>query len=136
MSKEKFERNKPHVNVGTIGHVDHGKTTLTSAITMTLARHNPKITVRSFDSIDNAPEFLARVGVEVGALLKPYQSPGDDIPSVRISALKAMKSDPEARGGVDKRMEAVDTYIPTPKRPLDKPFLMPVEDIFSISGRG
>jgi elongation factor Tu len=226
MSKEKFERNKPHVNVGTIGHVDHGKTTLTAAITMTLAKNNPKIAVRTFDSIDNAPEEKARgitiatahveyetknrhyahvdcpghadyvknmitgaaqmdgailvvsaadgpmpqtrehillarqVGVpsivvalnkcdavddpellelvemEVRDLLKSYKFPGDEIPIVRISALKAMNGDKDAEAGILKLMEEVDRYIPLPVRPLDKPFLMPVEDIFSISGRG
>ncbi len=226
MAKEKFERTKPHVNVGTIGHVDHGKTTLTSAITMTLAKHNPKITVRSFDSIDNAPEEKARgitiatahveyetpkrhyahvdcpghadyvknmitgaaqmdgailvvsaadgpmpqtrehillarqVGVpaivvalnkvdmvddpelldlvelEVRELLSSYQFPGDEIPIVRISALKAMGGDAEAQQGIEALMSAVDEYVPQPKRPLDKPFLMPIEDVFTITGRG
>jgi len=226
MAKEKFERTKPHVNVGTIGHVDHGKTTLTSAITMTLAKHNPKITVRSFDSIDNAPEEKARgitiatahveyetpkrhyahvdcpghadyiknmitgaaqmdgailvvsaadgpmpqtrehillarqVGVpaivvalnkvdmvddpelldlvelEVRELLSSYQFPGDEIPIVRLSALKAMNGDVEAQQGIEALMAAVDDYVPQPKRPLDKPFLMPIEDVFTITGRG
>jgi len=226
MAKEKFERTKPHVNVGTIGHVDHGKTTLTSAITMTLAKHNPKITVRSFDSIDNAPEEKARgitiatahveyetpnrhyahvdcpghadyvknmitgaaqmdgailvvsaadgpmpqtrehillarqVGVpaivvalnkvdmvddpelldlvelEVRELLSSYQFPGDEIPIVRISALKAMEGDAGSQDDVEKLMAAVDSYVPQPQRPLDKPFLMPIEDVFTITGRG
>jgi elongation factor Tu len=226
MSKEKFDRSKPHVNVGTIGHVDHGKTTLTSAITMVLAKKFPKIQVRSFDSIDNAPEerergitiatahveyetvkrhyahvdcpghadyvknmitgaaqmdgailvvsaadgpmpqtrehiLLARqVGVprivvalnkvdavddkelldlvelEVRELLKQYQFPGDEIPVVKISALKAMQGDEEAQKGVLELMDAVDQYIPIPERPIDKPFLLPIEDVFSISGRG
>jgi elongation factor Tu len=226
MSKEKFQRTKPHVNVGTIGHVDHGKTTLTSAITMVLNKKFPKIAVRSFDSIDNAPEerergitiatahveyetdnrhyahvdcpghadyvknmitgaaqmdgailvvsaadgpmpqtrehiLLARqVGVprivvalnkvdavddkelldlvelEVRELLKSYQFPGDEIPVVKISALKAMQGDAEAQKGILELMEAVDKYIPVPERPVDKPFLMPIEDVFSISGRG
>jgi elongation factor Tu len=226
MSKEKFQRTKPHVNVGTIGHVDHGKTTLTSAITMVLHKKFPKILVRSFDSIDNAPEerergitiatahveyetdnrhyahvdcpghadyvknmitgaaqmdgailvvsaadgpmpqtrehiLLARqVGVprivvalnkvdavddkelldlvelEVRELLKSYQFPGDEIPVVKISALKAMQGDAEAQKGILELMEAVDKYIPIPDRPVDRPFLMPIEDVFSISGRG
>jgi elongation factor Tu len=226
MSKEKFQRTKPHVNVGTIGHVDHGKTTLTSAITMVLNKKFPKILVRSFDSIDNAPEerergitiatahveyetdarhyahvdcpghadyvknmitgaaqmdgailvvsaadgpmpqtrehiLLARqVGVprivvalnkvdavddkelldlvelEVRELLKSYQFPGDEIPVVKISALKAMQGDAEAQKGILTLMEAVDKYIPVPDRPVDRPFLMPIEDVFSISGRG
>jgi elongation factor Tu len=226
MSKEKFDRSKPHVNVGTIGHVDHGKTTLTAAITQALAESNPKISVRSFDSIDNAPEerergitiatahveyetdsrhyahvdypghadyiknmitgaaqmdgailvvsaadgpmpqtrehiLLARqVGVpaivvalnkvdmvddpelldlvelEVRELLSTYEFPGDDIPIVRVSALKAGEGDADAKKGVLELMAEVDRYIPLPARAVDKPFLMPVEDIFSISGRG
>jgi elongation factor Tu len=226
MAKEKFDRSKPHVNVGTIGHIDHGKTTLTSAITMVLNKFDPKIAVRSFDSIDNAPEekergitiatahveystknrhyahvdcpghadyiknmitgaaqmdgailvvsaadgpmpqtrehiLLARqVGVpcivvfmnkcdmvddpelldlvelEVRELLSFYEFPGDEIPVVRGSALKAMQGDGDAEKGILALMEAVDSYVPLPAREIDKPFLMPVEDIFSISGRG
>jgi len=226
MAKEKFSRTKPHVNIGTIGHVDHGKTTLTSAITMVLAKSDPSILVRTFDSIDNAPEekergitiatahveystknrhyahvdcpghadyiknmitgaaqmdgailvvsaadgpmpqtrehiLLARqVGVpyivvclnkvdmvddpelldlvelEVRELLSTYEFPGDDVPVVRCSALKAMEGDADAQKAILELMEAVDTYVPLPKREIDKPFLMPIEDIFSISGRG
>jgi len=226
MAKEKFDRSKPHVNIGTIGHIDHGKTTLTSAITMVLHKKDPKITVRSFDSIDNAPEekergitiatahveystakrhyahvdcpghadyiknmitgaaqmdgailvvsaadgpmpqtrehiLLARqVGVpfivvfmnkidmvddpelldlvelEVRELLTFYEFPGDDIPVVRGSALKAMQGDGEAENQIMALMDAVDSYVPIPQREVDKPFLMPVEDIFTISGRG
>src|SRR5216117_3925025 len=228
MAKQKFERNKPHVNVGTIGHVDHGKTTLTAAITMVLSQKNPKIQVRDYGSIDNAPEerergitiatahveyetdkrhyahvdcpghadyvknmitgaaqmdgailvvsaadgpmpqtrehiLLARqVGVpavvvymnkvdavedkelldlvelEVRELLSKYEFPGDEIPIVRGSALKALEGDPGelGKGSIDKLMAAIDTAIPEPKREVDKPFLMPVEDVFSISGRG
>ncbi|MEY4168358.1 MAG: hypothetical protein RIR52_2182 [Acidobacteriota bacterium] len=226
MAKEKFDRSKPHVNVGTIGHVDHGKTTLTAAITKVLAKHNPKIAFRSFDSIDNAPEEKARgitiatahveyetpnrhyahvdcpghadyvknmitgaaqmdgailvvaatdgpmpqtrehillarqVGVpamvvfmnkcdavddpelldlvelEVRELLSKYEFPGDDIPIIRGSALNALNGDPAWEGKIDELMASVDAYIPTPERQVDKPFLMPVEDIFSISGRG
>jgi len=226
MAKEKFDRSKPHVNVGTIGHIDHGKTTLTAAITKVLAKNNPKITFRSFDSIDNAPEEKARgitiatahveyetknrhyahvdcpghadyiknmitgaaqmdgailvvaatdgpmpqtrehillarqVGVpamvvfmnkvdavddpelldlvelEVRELLTSYGFPGDEIPIVRGSALQALNGEGDGEKGVDELMEAVDSYIPQPAREIDKPFLMPVEDIFSISGRG
>ncbi|NIP17184.1 MAG: elongation factor Tu [Xanthomonadales bacterium] len=226
MAKEKFERTKPHVNVGTIGHVDHGKTTLTAAITMTLAKNNPKVSVRSFDSIDNAPEerergitiatahveyetenrhyahvdcpghadyvknmitgaaqmdgailvvsaadgpmpqtrehiLLARqVGVpaivvalnkvdmvddpelldlvelELRELLSQYEFPGDDIPIVQVSALKALEGDADYKQKIFDLMAQVDEYIPQPDRPKDKDFLMPVEDIFSISGRG
>jgi elongation factor Tu len=226
MAKEKFDRSKPHVNVGTIGHVDHGKTTLTAAITKVLQKHNPKIQFRSFDSIDNAPEEKARgitiatahveyetknrhyahvdcpghadyvknmitgaaqmdgailvvaatdgpmpqtrehillarqVGVpamvvflnkcdavddpellelvelEVRELLSAYEFPGDTIPVVKGSALKAMEGDAEAEGHIDELMEAVDNFIPTPARDVEKPFLMPVEDIFTIQGRG
>ena len=226
MAKEKFDRSKPHVNVGTIGHIDHGKTTLTAAITRVLAKHNPKIQFRSFDSIDNAPEEKARgitiatahveyetanrhyahvdcpghayyiknmitgaaqmdgailvvaatdgpmpqtrehillarqVGVpamvvfmnkvdavddpelldlvelEVRELLTSYGFPGDEIPIIRGSALGALNAEGDWEKGVDELMEAVDSYIPQPERAVDKPFLMPVEDVFSISGRG
>ena len=226
MGKEKFDRSKPHVNIGTIGHIDHGKTTTTAAITKVLHKHNPKVSFRSFDSIDNAPEerergitiatahveyetanrhyahvdcpghadyvknmitgaaqmdggilvvaatdgpmpqtrehiLLARqVGVpylvvflnkvdavddaelldlvelEVRELLSSYGFPGDEIPIVRGSALKALEGDPEWEKTIDNLMEAVDNYVPMPERQVDKPFLMPVEDVFSISGRG
>jgi len=226
MAKEKFDRSKPHMNIGTIGHIDHGKTTLTAAITKVLAKDNPKIKFRAFDSIDNAPEEKARgitiaiahveyetknrhyahvdcpghadyiknmitgaaqmdgailvvaatdgpmpqtrehvllarqvnvpyivvymnkcdavedpellelVEVEVRDLLNKYQFPGDKIPIVRGSALKALEGDPEWEKSIHALMDAVDSYIPLPEREIDKPFLMPVEDIFSISGRG
>jgi elongation factor Tu len=226
MAKEKFDRSKPHVNVGTIGHIDHGKTTLTAAITKVLQKHNPKIVFRSFDSIDNAPEerergitiatahveyetanrhyahvdcpghadyiknmitgaaqmdgailvvaatdgpmpqtkehvLLARqVGVpcivvylnkcdavedpelidlvemEVRDLLTKYQFPGNDVPVIRGSALGALNGEEKWEAKVDELMEAVDKYVPRPDRAVDKPFLMPIEDIFSISGRG
>jgi elongation factor Tu len=226
MAKEKFDRSKPHVNIGTIGHIDHGKTTLTAAITMVLNKGDEKIAVRTFDSIDNAPEekergitiatahveystgnrhyahvdcpghadyiknmitgaaqmdgailvvsaadgpmpqtrehiLLARqVGVpyivvfmnkvdmvddpelldlvelEVRELLTFYEFPGDDIPVVRGSALKAMQGDAESEKPILELMAAVDEYLPVPERAIDKPFLMPVEDIFTISGRG
>ena len=227
MAKEKFERSKPHVNVGTIGHVDHGKTTLTAAITKVLAAKGTA-EFTAFDDIDKAPEerergitiatahvenqtetrhyahvdcpghadyvknmitgaaqmdgailvvsaadgpmpqtrehiLLARqVGVpyivvylnkvdmvddselldlvelEVRELLSKYQFPGDDIPIVRGSAKLALEGDTSemAEGSIAKLMEATDSYIPTPERPVDKPFLMPIEDVFSISGRG
>ena len=226
MAKEKFERTRPHVNIGTIGHVDHGKTTLTAAITEVLAENDPSTEVRTFDSIDNAPEekergitiatahveyetqkrhyahvdcpghadyvknmitgaaqmdgailvvsaadgpmpqtrehiLLARqVGVpyivvflnkvdmvddeelvelvelEVRELLSTYEFPGDDLPVVKGSALKALEGDEEGREQVRELMAAIDAYIPVPERAVDKPFLMPIEDIFSISGRG
>ncbi|HIN12540.1 MAG TPA: elongation factor Tu [Acidobacteria bacterium] len=226
MAKEKFDRSKPHVNIGTIGHIDHGKTTLTAAITTVLSKHDPKNTVRSFDSIDNAPEERARgitiatahveyttanrhyahvdcpghadyiknmitgaaqmdgailvvaatdgpmpqtrehillarqVGVpslvvflnkvdmvddeelldlvelEVRELLTSYEFPGDDLPVVRGSALKALEGDEAAEKEIDALMAAVDEYVPMPERDMDKPFLLPIEDVFSISGRG
>jgi elongation factor Tu len=226
MAKEKFDRSKPHVNVGTIGHIDHGKTTLTAAITKVLSKHDPKNSFRSFDSIDNAPEerergitiatahveystanrhyahvdcpghadyiknmitgaaqmdgailvvaatdgpmpqtkehvLLARqVGVpyivvflnkcdavddpelldlvelEVRELLKANSYPGDDVPVVRGSALGALNGEEKWEKSVEALMEAVDKYVPLPQREVDKPYLMPIEDIFSISGRG
>src|ERR1022692_3649724 len=226
MAKEKFDRNKPHCNVGTIGHIDHGKTTLTAAITKVLSKHNPKNTFRSFDSIDNAPEEKARgitiatahveyetpnrhyahvdcpghadyiknmitgaaqmdggilvvaetdgpmpqtrehvllarqVGVpylvvalnkvdmvddaelldlvemEMRELLTFYEFPGEDLPIIRVSALGALNGEVKWEKGILELMEAVDNYIPMPERVTDKPFIMPIEDIFSIQGRG
>lgn len=225
--KTKFERTKPHVNVGTIGHVDHGKTTLTSAITLVLSKQpGNKTKPMKFEDIDNAPEekergvtiniahveyetekrhyahidapghadyiknmitgaaqmdgailvisaadgpmpqtrehvILARqvnvpkiivflnkidtvddpeiidlVEADIRDLLKKYEYPGDEVPIIRGSALKALDGDPEAEKSILELMKAVDEYIPEPKRDTDKPFLMPVEDVFSIKGRG
>ena len=226
MAKEQFERTKPHVNVGTVGHVDHGKTTLTAAITMVLAEKMGSGDVKAYDEIDAAPEekergitistahveyetdnrhyahvdcpghadyvknmitgaaqmdgailvvsaadgpmpqtrehiLLARqVGVpaicvylnktdqvddeellelvemEIRELLSQYEFPGDDIPIVKGSALKATEGEDGHKESILKLMEAVDSYIPEPERPIDKDFLMPVEDVFSIEGRG
>jgi elongation factor Tu len=226
VAKAKFERDKPHVNVGTIGHIDHGKTTLTAAITKVLNEKYGGTEVRSFESIDNAPEEKARgitiatshveyqtpnrhyahvdcpghadyvknmitgaaqmdgailvvsaadgampqtrehillarqvgvpyivvflnkadmvddpellelVEVEIRDLLSEYEFPGDDIPFVIGSALKALEGDEEQEAKILELAEALDTYIPEPVRDLDKPFLMPVEDVFSITGRG
>jgi elongation factor Tu len=225
MAKEKFERNKPHINVGTMGHIDHGKTTLTAAITKVLTeKHGGK--AYAFDEIDKAPEEKARgitisiahveyetdnrhyahvdmpghadyiknmitgaaqvdgailvvaatdgpmaqtrehvllarqVGVpyivvalnkadmvddeelldlvelEVRELLNEYEFPGDDTPVIRVSALKALEGDPEWTPKIIELMDAVDAFIPMPERDLDKPFLMPIEDVFTITGRG
>ena len=226
MAKEKFERTKPHVNVGTMGHIDHGKTTLTAAITKTLYDRVPGNTFTAFENIDKAPEerergitinvshveyetenrhyahvdmpghadyiknmitgaaqvdgailvvsaadgpmpqtrehvLLARqVGVpaivvalnkvdmvddeellelvelEVRELLSSYEFPGDDVPVIPVSALKALEGDSGAQDQVMALMAAVDEYVPEPVRDLDKPFLMPIEDVFSITGRG
>ena len=231
MARQVYERTKPHVNVGTIGHVDHGKTTLTAAITKTLAMQSENVSFSSFDSIDNAPEERARgitiaiahveyeteqrhyahidapghadyiknmitgaaqmdgailvvaapdgpmpqtrehillarqVGVprmvvylnkvdqmddeelldlvelEVRELLSDYEFPGDDIPVIRGSALQALESesgDPESEeyASIRELMAAVDEYVPTPPRPVEQPFLMPIEDVFGIKGRG
>ena len=227
MAKSKFERNKPHLNIGTIGHIDHGKTTLTAAITKVLHDHNPSTSFTPFDMIDKAPEERARgitisiahveyetdnrhyahvdcpghadyiknmitgaaqmdgailvvaatdgpmpqtrehvllarqVGVpsivvalnkadmvddeeilelvelEVRELLNEYEYPGDDIPIVRVSALKALEGDAEWTEKVRlELMAAVDVGIPEPPRDVDKPFLMPIEDVFTITGRG
>ncbi len=225
MAKEAFKRDKPHVNVGTIGHVDHGKTTLTAAITTVLSKQG-KAQAKAYDQIDAAPEekergitistahveyesdnrhyahvdcpghadyvknmitgaaqmdgailvvsaadgpmpqtrehiLLARqVGVpsivvflnkvdmvddkdlldlvemEVRELLSKYEFPGDDIPIIRGSALKALNGDPEGEKQILQLIAAIDEYIPTPERPIDKPFLMPIEDVFNIEGRG
>jgi elongation factor Tu len=226
MAKKRFERTKPHLNIGTMGHIDHGKTTLTAAITKVLHEQNPNVAFTPFDEIDKAPEekqrgitisiahveyetarrhyahvdmpghadyiknmitgaaqvdgailvvsapdgpmpqtrehvLLARqVGVpyivvalnkvdmvddeellelvelEVRELLTAYEFPGDDTPIVRVSALKALEGDAEAAAQVVALMDAVDSYIPEPTREVDKPFLMSVEDVFSITGRG
>jgi len=227
MAKQKFERTKPHLNIGTMGHIDHGKTTLTAAITKVLAQHDPSHNASvAFDQIDKAPEerqrgitiniahveyqtdnrhyahvdmpghadyiknmitgaaqvdgailvvsapdgpmpqtrehvLLARqVGVpsivvalnkcdamedeellelvelEVRELLNSYEFPGDDTPIVRVSALKALEGDAAAAQGILELMAAVDSFVPEPEREIDKPFLMPVEDVFTISGRG
>src|SRR6266481_56578 len=174
MAKAKFERNKPHCNIGTIGHVDHGKTSLTAAITKVLAETGGA-TFTAYDQIDKAPEEKARgitistahveyetknrhyahvdcpghadyvknmitgaAQMEVRELLSKYDFPGDDIPIVKGSALAALENkDPKlGHDSVLELMAAVDSYIPQPERPIDQPFLMPVEDVFSISGRG
>jgi elongation factor Tu len=230
MAKEKFNRAKPHVNIGTIGHIDHGKTTLTAALTkvaaakgwaryvsydevakaseaqgrrdatkiLTIAtshveystakRHYAHVdcpghadyiknmitgaaqmdgaivvvsatdgpmpqtrehvllarqvqvphllvALNKVDAVDD-PELLDLVELEVRELLKTYQFPGDDVPVVRVSALRALQGDPEAEAGILQLMEAIDDYVPLPPREVDKPFLMPIEDVFSISGRG
>jgi elongation factor Tu len=226
VSKQKFERTKPHVNIGTMGHIDHGKTTLTAAITKVLAEDNPNVEFTAFDQIDKAPEekergitiaiahveyetdnrhyahvdmpghadyiknmitgaaqvdgailvvsaadgpmpqtrehvLLARqvnvpyivvalnkvdmvddpelldlVELEVRELLTEYEFPGDDVPVVRVSALKALEGDADAAAQIKELMAAVDEYIPEPERDTAKPFLMPIEDVFTITGRG
>ncbi len=226
MAKEKFVRNKPHLNIGTIGHIDHGKTTLTAAITKVLAEKDPTVTFTPFDQIDKAPEEKARgitiaiahveyqtenrhyahvdcpghadyiknmitgaaqmdgailvvaatdgpmpqtrehvllarqVGVpnivvalnkadavddeeilelvelEVRELLSEYEFDGDNIPVVRVSALKALEGDEAWKAKIWELMDAVDSYFPEPERDIDKPFLMPIEDVFTITGRG
>src|ERR671918_500820 len=168
MSKRKFERNKPHVNIGTIGHIDHGKTTLTAAITKVLAEKG-MADFTPFEEIDKAPEEKER-GITIAIAHVEYETEnrhyahvdmpghadyiknmitgaaqidgailvvsGDDAPIIRVSALKALEGDEEAKAQVLQLMEAVDTSIPEPTREVDKPFLMPIEDVFSITGRG
>jgi elongation factor Tu len=226
MAKQKFDRSKPHLNVGTMGHIDHGKTTLTAAITKVLHDHNPSVAFTAFDQIDKAPEEKARgitisiahveyetdkrhyahvdmpghadyiknmitgaaqvdgailvvsaadgpmpqtrehvllarqvgvpyivvalnkadmvddeelldlVDLEVRELLSEYEFPGDDTPIVRVSALRALEGDATWTPKILELMNAVDDYIPEPIRDVDKPFLMPIEDVFTITGRG
>src|SRR6266568_2526712 len=149
MAKEKFDRSKPHVNVGTIGHIDHGKTTLTAALTKVAADKGWAKYI-SYDEVAKASESqgrrddtkiltIATSHVEYSTAKRHYAHvgfPGDDIPVVRLSALKALQGDAEGVAGVMKLMEALDSYVPLPLREVDKPFLMPIEDVFSISGRG
>src|ERR687891_2302671 len=160
MSRGRFERTKPHLNVGTIGHVDYVKNMITGAAQMDgailvvsaadgpmpqtrehilLARqvNVPYVVVflNKTDMVDD-PELLELVEVEVRDLLSEYEFPGDDIPFVTGSALKALEGDEEQKQKIIELAEALDNYIPEPERDLDKPFLMPVEDVFSITGRG
>src|SRR5947209_1463084 len=226
MAKQKFDRSKPHLNVGTMGHIDHGKTTLTAAITKVLHDQNPSVAFTAFDQIDKAPEEKARgitisiahveyetakrhyahvdmpghadyiknmitgaaqidgailvvsaadgpmpqtrehvllarqvgvpfiivalnkadavddeelldlVDLEVRELLNEYEFPGDDTPIIRVSALKALEGDKAWTPKILELMDAVDSYIPEPIRDVEKPFLMPIEDVFTITGRG
>src|SRR5437016_4286733 len=142
MAKAKFERRKPHVNIGTIGHVDHGKTTLTSALTKVMGERGMAKFI-SYDEVAKASkvddkELLDLVELEVRELLTKYEFPGDKIPIVVGSATKALEGDQSPLGvpAILKLLEAVDRYIPTPVRAVEKPFLMPIEDVFTISGRG
>jgi len=139
MAKAKFERNKPHCNIGTIGHVDHGKTSLTAAITKVLAETGGAV-FTAYDQVDmvDDPELLELVELEVRELLSSYNFPGDDIPVIKGSALMALEDKRPELGhdAIIELMKAVDTYIPQPERAIDGAFLMPVEDVFSISGRG
>src|SRR5438309_4595797 len=120
------------MNIGTIGHSDHGKTTFTAAITKVVAKESRMIKC----DVVEGPELLELVEVEVRDLLSEYQFPGDKIPVIRGSALKALEGDAQWEKSIHELMDAVDSYIPMPPREIEKPFLMPIEDIFSISGRG
>src|SRR5205814_978065 len=140
MAKEKFERSKPHVNIGTIGHIDHGKTTLTAAITKVLSKHNPKVQFRAFDSIDNAPEERER-GITIAVSHVEYETANRhyahmDCPGHADYIKNMITGDAKWEKTIDELMEAVDKNVPLPVRDIDKAFAMPIEDIFSISGRG
>src|SRR5947208_357747 len=137
MAKEKYERTKPHVNVGTIGHIDHGKTTLTACITKVLSKHNPKVKYRSFDSIDNAPEEKAR-GITIATAHVEYETAKRhyahvDCPGHADYIKNVITGAAQMDGAI---LVVAATDGPIPQRAIDKPFLMPIEDIFSISGRG
>ena len=136
MAKQHYDRSKPHVNIGTIGHVDHGKTTLTAAITTVLGKKglaNPQ----DYASIDAAPEERER-GITINTAHVEYETEKRHYDHIDIkgSALKALEGDPDAEAAIMELMDTVDSYIPTPERDTDKPLLLPVEDVFSITGRG
>src|SRR5437667_139808 len=135
MAKQKLERNKPHLNIGTIGHIDHRKQSLTAATTKVLAESGTRTSANKSDAVDDE-ELLELVELEVRELLSKYEFPGDDIPVIRVSALKALEGDAEWTPKILELMKAVDEYVPEPERDVDKPFLMPVEDVFTITGRG
>src|SRR5437868_707607 len=140
MAKQKFERSKPHVNVGTIGHIDHGKTTLTAAITKVLAEQGTGTAATSFDEIDKAPEERQR-GITINTAHVEYETANRhyahvDCPGHADYIKNMITGDAEWTPKVLELMEAVDSYIPEPVRDVDKPFLMPIEDVFTITGRG
>lgn len=124
MSKPQYARTKPHLNIGTMGHVDHGKTTLTAAITKVLAER------------EGGPELLDLVELEIRELLTQYGFPGQEVPVVRVSALRALAGDPVWSASVVELLAAVDTSVPLPPRALDRPFLLPIENVLTITGRG
>src|SRR5436190_1784257 len=141
MAKETFVRNKPHVNVGTIGHIDHGKTTLTAAISKVMAQKyggeaKSYKDIAKGGTVRDDTDLLELVEMEVRDLLKKYDYPGDKIPVIRGSALGALNGEEKWVKSVVDLIEAVDKQIPEPVREIDKPFLMAVEDVFSIKGRG
>src|SRR5437867_3513012 len=136
MAKSQYIRHKPHLNIGTMGHVDHGKTTLTAAITKLLAEQHPEVNQYvSFEGIDLAPKEIARA-ITITIAHVAYGFRGEEVPVVPVSALGSLAGEPRWVASFGALLDAVDRYVPVPPRELTQPFLMPIENVLTISGRG